>query len=235
VARPGRRARRLAAGILPPGARGQGWLEMLGAGPIERYFHMVTFQRAATLGSLLTREVRARAGLVSSEPFEALAREAGAPDYVSTLQYIDVRSYLPEDILTKVDRTSMLVSLEARVPLLDHRLMEFLATMPSRLKLHRGAGKVILKRLLAADLPAEIVRRPKMGFGVPLAGWLRRELAPWSREVLLGRPCRERGWLEPRAVARLVDDHCGGGRDRSAQIWALLCLENWARRWLDAR
>ena len=91
-----------------------------------------------------------------------------------------------------------------------------------------------MKRLLAADLPPEIISRPKMGFGVPLAGWLRRELAPWTREVLLDRRARERGWLEPRGVARLMDDHATGRRDRSAQIWALLCLEGWARQWLDA-
>jgi asparagine synthase (glutamine-hydrolysing) len=233
--RTGRSALRLAAGLVPAGIRGRGWLQMLGADPIERYFHMVSFQRRSTLASLLTPEAGSRANIApDGEAFRALARAGSAPDYVSTLQYLDVRTYLPEDILTKVDRTSMLVSLEARVPLLDHRLMEFLATMPSSLKMAGGTGKVILKRLMTPDLPIETLGRRKMGFGVPLASWLRRELRDWTRDTLLGPRARGRGWVEPAAVRRLVDEHDRRGRDRSAQLWALLCLEEWARRWLDA-
>jgi asparagine synthase (glutamine-hydrolysing) len=225
---------RMAARLLPPGVRGQGYLELLGADPVARYFHMVTFQRKETLRQLLTAEARATmAPEVDAAVFRRLAKEGAAPDYLSTLQYLDVQTYLPEDILTKVDRTSMLVSLEARVPLLDHVLMEYVATMPSHLKLNNGSGKAILKRGMADELPAEILERRKMGFGVPLAIWLRQDLADYTRELLLSQRTQERGLVEPKAVARLLREH-QAGRDRTSQIWSLLCLEEWARRWWDA-
>jgi asparagine synthase (glutamine-hydrolysing) len=225
---------RLAAALLPPGIRGQGYLDLLGSGPLDRYFRMMTNQRTETLRQLLTAEARSRVATeVDASWFHHLAAEGNAPDYVSTLQYLDVRSYLPEDILTKVDRTSMLVSLEARVPLLDHVLMEYVATIPSSLKLDRGQGKAIFKRAMAADLPDEILNRPKMGFGVPLAAWFRRELADYTRETLLSRQARHRGLFAPAAVEALLTAHGHGRRDRSAQIWALLSFEQWARQWLD--
>jgi asparagine synthase (glutamine-hydrolysing) len=171
--------------------------------------------------------------VVTPELFRRLAAEGRTRDYASTLQYLDIHCYLPEDILTKVDRTSMAVSLEARVPLLDHVLMEYVATMPTALKWSGGAGKVILKRAMAADLPAGILNRRKMGFGLPIASWFRRELTDYVRDVLDGRRTRERGLVDPGAVSALLDEHQSGGRDRSSQIWALLALEEWARRWLD--
>jgi asparagine synthase (glutamine-hydrolysing) len=235
AARSLRSALALAARMLPSGVRGHGWLEMLAAEPVERYFRMVTYRRTRDLTALLAPEVRTRAdSAAGAATFRDLARAGQAPDYLSTLQYLDVRTYLPDDILTKVDRTSMLVSLEARVPLLDHRLMEFLATMPARLKLRDGHGKDILKRAMAPDLPPEILARPKMGFGVPIASWLRRELSGWARDILLGPRLRQRGWLQTRATAQLLQEHLAGQHDRSAQIWAILCLEEWARRWIDA-
>jgi asparagine synthase (glutamine-hydrolysing) len=186
------------------------------------------------MGRLLTPEAGARltpgSGLAW---FSQLAREGAAPDYISTLQYLDIRTYLPEDILTKVDRASMLVSLEARVPLLDHVLMEFVATMPSGLKLRNGIGKQVLKRAMAGDLPPEVLERRKMGFGVPFGKWFRHELADYTRDVLLSRRARERGLFDLAAVSRLLDEHRAARRDRSSQIWSLLCLEEWARHWLD--
>ncbi len=225
---------RLARRLLPETARGQGYFEMLGANPVERYFRLVAFQRSETLRRLLTPDALAHVGPgVTPALFRDLGATGAARDYASTLQYVDVRCYLPEDILTKVDKTSMLVSLETRVPLLDHVLMEFVATMPTALKFNEGAGKAILKRAMADELPSEILTRRKMGFGLPLAAWLRRELSDYVRDVLEARQTRERGLLEPRAVSALLDEHQVGARDRSSQIWALLCLEEWARRWLD--
>lgn len=225
---------KIASRLLPEGAKGQGYLALLGADPVARYFQIVTYQRSETLRRLLTKEAQARvAPEVSPAPFHRLVEESGVPDYVAALQYLDIRTYLPEDILTKVDRTSMLVSLEARVPLLDHVLMEFVATMPTTLKLRNSTGKAILKRVMANNLPAEVLKRRKMGFGVPLGPWFRRELADYAKGVLLDRRTRERGILEPRAVADLLEEHCSGRRDFSSQIWSLLCLEEWARRWLD--
>jgi asparagine synthase (glutamine-hydrolysing) len=119
------------------------------------------------------------------------------------------------------------------VPLLDHVLMEFVATMPTGLKFRNGGGKVILRKTMADQLPPETLTRRKMGFGVPLAEWLRGELGAYAREVLEGRRSRERGLFDPRTVSAVLEEHQSGARDRSSQIWALLCLEEWARRWLD--
>jgi len=226
---------RLAALLLSPGARGQAYSELLGTmDPIERYFRLVSYRRSEGLRRLLTPEAQTQLVAEASPAwFQQLAREGGAPDYVSTLQYLDVRTYLPEDILTKVDRMSMLVSLEARVPLLDHILMEFVATMPTRLKLSNGEGKAILKQAMAKDLPGDVIWRRKMGFDPPLGKWFRQELADYIRDILLDRRSRERGVFSPEAVKGLLDEHQKGRRDLSSHIWSLLILEEWARRWWD--
>jgi asparagine synthase (glutamine-hydrolysing) len=225
---------RWAARLAPDTLRGHGYAEMLGSDPVARYFRLMAFERSAGLRRILSAEARQQIDpRVTPARFDALSASAGAPDYATTLQSIDVRCYLPEDILTKVDKASMLVSLESRVPLLDHVLMEFVATMPTGLKFQNGAGKVVLKKAMADQLPAETLTRRKMGFGVPLAEWFRGELGGYTRDVLEGRRTRERGILDPRTVSAVLDEHQSGSRDRSSQIWALLCLEEWARRWLD--
>jgi asparagine synthase (glutamine-hydrolysing) len=127
----------------------------------------------------------------------------------------------------------MLVSLEARVPLLDHQLMEFVATMPTRFKLRDGIGKRILRQTVAGDLPTEVLTRAKMGFGVPLEAWFRGELQGYARDLLLGRRARQRGWIDHGAMTRMLEQHQQGARDHGSQIWALISLEEWARRWLD--
>ena len=225
---------RAAGRILPYGARGQRYAELRGEVPVDRYFRMMTAHRSRSLEHLLTPESRARVGADGRmAAFRGIAEEGRAPDYVSTLQYLDVRTYLPEDILTKVDRTSMLVSLEARVPLLDHQLMEFVATMPTRFKLRDGLGKRILRQTVAGDLPTEVLTRAKMGFGVPLEAWFRGELQGYARDLLLGRRARQRGWIDHGAMTRMLEQHQQGARDHGSQIWALISLEEWARRWLD--
>jgi len=144
-----------------------------------------------------------------------------------------METYLPDDILAKVDRTSMAVSLESRVPLLDHRLLEFVATIPSSLKLVGGVGKHILKRAMAGRLPAEILTRRKMGFGVPLGAWFRGELHDMTHDLLLDPRTRQRGIFNPSWVEGLLRTHDSGRRDCSARLWAVLCLELWMRRWVD--
>ena len=225
---------RLAGGLLPVGAPGQAWTGMLGAESLERYFRMVTFQRRETLRRLLSDDLGELAGSGPNPAvFSRLASEGGAPDYVSTLQQIDMATYLPDDILAKVDRASMAVSLESRVPFLDHRLMEFVATIPSSLKLRNGSGKYLLKQAMAQDLPDGILTRKKMGFGVPLGNWFRRELRDMTREVLLGRQARQRGIFRTSEVKALLSTHDAGRRDRSARLWALMCFELWMRQWVD--
>jgi asparagine synthase (glutamine-hydrolysing) len=226
---------RLAAGALPVGAPGQAYAGFLGAGELGRYHRLMTYERSETLRHLLSSDLRGSVGAPGPAGFARLAAELGAPDYVSTLQLIDIHTYLPEDILTKVDRASMAVSLESRVPLLDHVLMEYAATIPSSLKLRAGQGKHILKRAMASSLPGDILSRRKMGFGVPLGDWFRGELRELVRDVLLSQAARERGMFRPEAIARLLDAHDAGRRDYSARLWALVCLELWMGQWLDAR
>jgi asparagine synthase (glutamine-hydrolysing) len=127
----------------------------------------------------------------------------------------------------------MLVSLESRVPLLDHVLMEYVATIPSGLKLRDGQGKAIFKAAMASDLPSDVIGRRKMGFGVPLGAWFRHELKDYARDTLLSSRARDRGLFAPDGVKAILAEHARGRRDRSAQIWALLLFEEWARRWLD--
>ena len=225
---------KLASELLPVGAPGQALAGMLGAGPLERYFRLVTYQRRETLRRLLSDDLAAPVSSASSPAlFARLASGADTADYVSTLQHIDLATYLPGDILAKVDAMSMAVSLESRVPLLDHRLMEFLATVPSTFKLRNGSGKYLLQRAMAQDLPGEILTRRKMGFGVPLGAWFRRELRDMARDVLLGSQARERGLFRPSEVESLLATHDSGRRDCSARLWSLICFELWMRQWAD--
>jgi len=225
---------RAAASALPVGAPGQAYAGLLGAGPIDRYRRLVAYQRRETLRRLLSDDLAALArSAASADTFAQLAARSGAPDYVTALQYIDVHTYLPGDILTKVDLTSMAVSLESRVPLLDHKLMEFVATIPSPLKLRNGTGKYLLKRAMATSLPVEILTRRKMGFGVPLGAWFRGELRDMTRDVLLSPAARQRGFFRIAEVETLLRTHDAGRRDCSARLWALVCFELWMRQWAD--
>ncbi|MGH7415888.1 MAG: asparagine synthase (glutamine-hydrolyzing) [Candidatus Rokuibacteriota bacterium] len=222
----------LAGRLLPAGARGKAYATLLGSRGFEQYFRLVTYEQATTLRRLLSEEL-GRLASPSADPatFSRLAGRLGAPDYLSSLQQIDIDTYLPDDILTKVDRVSMAVSLETRVPLLDHVLMEYVATMPSSMKLRGSTGKYILKRTMAASLPAEVLDRGKMGFGVPLGQWFRHELRAMAWDVLLSKASRERGIFQPAEVERLLRAHDSGRRDCSARLWALLCFELWMREW----
>ena len=142
------------------------------------------------------------------------------------------RPYLPLDILTKVDRMTMAHSIEARPPLLDHRVVEFAATIPARYRLRDGTTKYLLKRAMRGVLPDGIIDRPKHGFAVPLARWFRGELAGFARGVLLSDACRERGLFDTKHVERLIELH-RSGRDLDLQLWTLLSFELWCRRVLD--
>ena len=167
--------------------------------------------------------------------FEAYA-DTDADNSIDQTLAVDVSLYLPEDCLVKVDRASMAASLEARSPLLDHELMEFVARLPAHFKLHRLERKWIFKRALSGILPDSILSRRKMGFGVPLDAWFRT--APWIEilhDVLLSRRTIERGYFARDSVARLIGEHVAGLRDRHHQLWMLLMLEMWHRTFVDAR
>jgi len=171
-----------------------------------------------------------------ADPFTGfrLAYDACAsPDPVDRALYVDVKTYLVDDIMTKVDRMSMAVSLESREPLLDHTLLEFAATVPSALKLKKGRSKYLLRRLLERRVPKSIVDRPKHGFEAPTGEWLRGPLAPMVDDLLLDGRLRGRGIFADREVARLWREHRTQAADHRHRLWSLVMLELWFRQFVD--
>lgn len=150
---------------------------------------------------------------------------APAREALDRAQYADMKIWLPGDILTKVDRTSMAVSLEAREPLLDHRLVEFAATLPSALRIRRGEGKWLMKKAMEGHLPQEILYRPKMGFVTPISAWFRGPLAAQGEALVTKSTLLETGWFRPEALEKAVRDHKCGMADNGRLIWQLVMLE----------
>ena len=176
-----------------------------------------------------------RAAREESDPLAHVERAWGTAqfdDWVDRAMATDLDTYLPDDLLVKVDLCSMANSLEVRSPLLDHELMEFAATLPRALKMRERTGKLILREAVRPWLPDEILDRPKHGFGVPIADWLRDELRSMPAEILLDPRSRDRGTFEPAEVRRVIDEH-HQGLDRSLQLWAMLNLELWFRTCVD--
>lgn len=160
-------------------------------------------------------------------------RRAAPRDAIAAAAAADLQTYLPCDLMAKVDTTSMAHSLECRQPYLDHRVVELANAMPTRMKYRCGRGKRILRKAFGDLLPAEIFRRKKMGFGVPLDRWLRHELKDMIHEVLLSERALARGYFRPEAVRGLLNEHCAKRRDHADRLWALLVLELWHREWVD--
>jgi asparagine synthase (glutamine-hydrolysing) len=154
---------------------------------------------------------------------------ANAPDAVR-MMYCDAVSYLPDDILAKVDRASMAVSLETRVPFLDHRVAELAARIPLDLKVRGGRGKHILRKLLYGLVPRELVERPKAGFAVPVGEWIKGSLRPWAEDLLDPAAIRAEGLLDPDIVQRRWRDHLSGRRDSTPALWAMLMFQAWLRQ-----
>jgi asparagine synthase (glutamine-hydrolysing) len=154
-------------------------------------------------------------------------RWARLDEPLERMMYLDLAGNLPEDILTKVDRASMGVSLEVRCPLLDHRVVELAWRLPVELKARDGQGKWILRRVLERHVPRELFDRPKMGFGVPLAAWLRGPLRDWAEALLDPRRLRSEGYLDPEAVRETWSQHLAGWRDHRLLLWNLLSFEAW--------
>jgi asparagine synthase (glutamine-hydrolysing) len=210
-------------------------LHRLGQSVVDRHLDVMAFFPPRELGRLLAPAMRAR--LAGFDPWAdarachaAMARVLGQ---VPALLPLDATTYMVDDVLTKVDRTSMLCSLEVRVPLLDHLVIETVASMPFDFKLRGMTTKWILKEAVRDLLPAETLARGKQGFGVPLERWFGRGFERLARETLLDPRALGRGWFEPRAVERLLADRTTRPERLTRRLWALVCLELWAQTYLD--
>jgi asparagine synthase (glutamine-hydrolysing) len=202
---------------------------------LDRYLHWVGAYTPSQKLSLYTDDFLDV--LHANDPGHWL-RDALAPEpYLDPVDAVlrgDTLLYLPEDLLAKVDIASMANSLEARSPLLDHRLVEFCAALPSSYKLRGRTSKWLLRRLMADRLPPAVLTRPKMGFGVPVGEWLRGDLRPLLEDTLLSSTAMSRNFFHARGVRALVDDHLTRRAERTSHIWALLMLELWFRACVDA-
>ena len=171
-------------------------------------------------------------GLAETQ-FEETFRETEGWPVLSRLMRVDQKTYLPDAMLTKVDRASMAVSLEVRVPLLDHRVMEFTSKIPDSLKYRGGKGKYLLRRLLARYVPESLFERPKMGFGVPIEAWFRCELKEMLRDYLSAERLKREGLFDETLVEKRIREHLSGQANHQYRLWALLMWEMWRERWLE--
>jgi asparagine synthase (glutamine-hydrolysing) len=195
--------------------------------PAERFASLRSFLEEEAKRTLYAPALLAARGVAACryliDPYEA-----GRGDRLARQLRTDLMTYLPEDLLVKVDRMTMAHSLEARPPLLDHELVEFCARIPATLKLGAGGAKLIFRDAIRELFPPGFLERPKMGFSIPVASWLRHELRDTVARRLVQGPLAERGWFERRALQRVVDEHMRGTRNWSAQLWNLLMLAEWA-------
>ena len=201
---------------------------------VERYLRWVSVFNSEGKENLYSESFRQETQNTSGGDFLApwFARANGS-GIIDAALLTDIMTYLPNDLLVKVDIATMAVSLEARSPFLDHHVMEFAASLPENLKLRGLTTKYLLKRVLKKLLPAENLTRRKMGFGVPVGHWFRNSLQPLLRETVLSQSALKRGLFKPAAVKQLVELHTRGERDFSQQLWTLLMLELWFQRFID--
>ena len=204
--------------------------EALARNAVEAYFHSVSVIRNGQRNQIFSDAFKAQLGGYSAQQvFERHAARADTDDPLALIQYIDLHTYLIGDINTKVDRASMAHSLEVREPLMDHPLVEWLASLPTALKIRGGESKFLLKKAMEPHLPHDIMYRPKMGFAVPLARWFRGPLRQRVRDELLGGPMLETGWFNRDTIRQIVEQHESGRRDHSTPIWVLLMFDAFLR------
>jgi asparagine synthase (glutamine-hydrolysing) len=199
-----------------------------------RYMHWMSTFNDETKQPLYSDFFREQTkGANATGVLETWMQRANGIGVVDALLLTDQMTYLPNDLLVKVDIATMAVSLEARSPFLDHHVIEFAASLPQNLKLRRLTGKYLLKKVLRKLLPSENLNRRKMGFGVPIGHWFRGKMQPFLREVVLSDKALRRGLFKPETVRQLVELHTRGERDHSHQLWTLLMLELWFNRFID--
>lgn len=213
-------------GWAPRPLRARATLQSLARSSEEGYARALAVTQAEERDALFSEGFRRLRGDYRAEaPLIALMRGAPARSGLDRAQYADLKFTLPGDILTKVDRASMAVSLEAREPLLDHRLIAFAASLPEALRVRGATGKWLMKDAMRGTLPDDVLFRPKMGFVTPIAAWLRGPLAPAARAIAQDGFLARSGWFDPRAIAQVVESHLSGRADTSRTLWQLLMLE----------
>jgi asparagine synthase (glutamine-hydrolysing) len=197
---------------------------------VQAYFHSVSILRDDMRHKLFSNQFKSElGGYAAVEVFRRHGASAGTDDPLALIQYLDLKTYLVGDINTKVDRASMAHSLEVREPLMDHPLVEWLATLPSGLKVKGQEGKYLFKKAMEPMLPTEVLYRPKMGFAVPLARWFRGPLRERVREAMLGETLASTGMFNQDYLRHLVDAHQSGARDYSSPLWTMLMFEAFLR------
>ena len=210
-------------------------LEAVSLPRVDRYSHWVSVFNEETKQPLYSDFFREQTQ--DANPTGLLAewfKRANGIGILDAMLLTDQMTYLPNDLLVKVDIATMAVSLEARSPFLDHHVIEFAASLPQDLKLRRLTSKYLLKKVLRKLLPSENLNRRKMGFGVPIGHWFRGKMQPFLREVVLSEKALRRGLFKPEAVRQLIELHARGERDYSHQLWTLLMLELWFNRFIDS-
>ena len=220
---------------LPHATWGRNYLHNVSLDPISRYLDSISVFTSLNRDSLYSTDFKSKLGSSSyaGTLFNDLVSHVTTGESLDQLLYLDSKTYLPGDILTKVDRMSMAVSLEARAPLLDHKLIEFVTNVPASFKLLGLETKYLLKKAVKDLVPAEILNRPKQGFGVPIQEWINQQLRSRVRETLTEPRTRQRGYLNSQYVDVLLDEHERGRRDHSMGLWALFMLELWQRQFVD--
>lgn len=223
------------SGLLPDGATGKNFLRSMSLSGAARYLDSISYLPPVALGRLLAPEYQVELQRIDSASpiFMQYFDRVRSVDWLAQLQYVDTKTYLAGDVLTKVDRMSMAHSLEVRSPLLDHMLTEEVTAYPSHFKMRGGSSKYLLKKLARKYLPAEIVDRRKQGFGVPLEYWFTGEFNDYIRDTLLSSSARARPYFNAGVTESIVKRHAAGEKPLSAVIWNLLVLETWFQMYLD--
>ncbi len=165
-------------------------------------------------------------------PYQSSGNQPQTNDLTTWMQFMDAATYLPDDILTKVDRAAMAVSLETRAPFLDHEVVEFSQRLPMPMKISGGKGKKILRDILYKYVSPELIERPKMGFGIPIDNWLRGPLREWAEDLLDPVRMRQEGYLRPEPIRKTWEDHLSGKIDAQYKIWNILVFQSWLRHWM---
>jgi asparagine synthase (glutamine-hydrolysing) len=210
--------------------RGKNFLRHVARNPLGRYLDSLTFYHADERDALLLPDVRrVLNGWNTEAHFAEPLRRLGNLPLAAQMMAFDFETYLPGDCLTKVDRMSMAHSIESRVPLLDHHVVELAASLPPSLKVQNGALKHLLRQLAFRLVPREIIDRPKRGFEAPIGRWFRGSLREAFRDILDSPTARQRGYFDYSFVDRVLDEHITGKRDHAMRLWQLLVFELWNR------